>query len=108
MANPASSPAPIENLASIVARSIAASTPAVTAIRSGPPNIRPPSSVRRNSGRTSPYSGRGASSIAISTLPSTPSTSRSSSCGAPIPRSCARWPSTKAIASSSRTAPARS
>ena len=35
----------------------------MTAIWFGPPNVRPPSSVRRNSGRTSPYSGRGASSI---------------------------------------------
>ena len=82
-----------------------AGTPADTAIWLGPPKVRPPSSSMRNSGRTSPYSGRGASSICSSTRPDTPSTRRSTSCGALRPRSWPRWPGAKAIASISRTLP---
>ena len=45
-----------------------AARPARTAIRFGPPKVRPPPSSCRNSGRTRPYSGRGASSSSSSTV----------------------------------------
>ena len=74
-------------------------------MRLGPPNVFAPPSMARISGRTRPYSGRGTSSMTSSTEPDTPSTLRSTSCGASKPRSWPRWPGAKAIASRSRTDP---
>ena len=102
---PIRSPSLTVKVACIVASSMKAGTPEETAIWLGPPKVRPPSSSMRNSGRTSPYSGRGASSICSSTLPDTPSTRRSTSCGALRPRSWPRCPGAKAIASIRRTLP---
>ena len=79
MAKPALSCDPTAKLARIVAPSTVTGTADVTAIWLGPPKVRPPSSVRRRRGLTSPYSGRGASSMTMSTRPLTPSTVRSSS-----------------------------
>ena len=79
---PTRSPAETVNAAFIVTSSIATGTPARTPMRFGPPKVRPPSRSIRKSGRTSPYSVRGASSKRSSTSPETPSTLRNSSCGA--------------------------
>jgi hypothetical protein len=87
-----------------VASSIASGTDARTDTRPVP-KVRAPPSSSRISGTISPYSGRGASSMTISTSPPRPSTARSSSCGASNPRSWPRWPSAAAIASISRTVP---
>ncbi len=69
------------------------------------PNVRAPPSSSRISGRISPYSGRGGELQLSSTSPDTPSTPRSSSCGASKPSSWPRWPGANAIASSSLTVP---
>jgi hypothetical protein len=102
---PMRSPSRTEKDARIVESSTSTGTPARTAMRLGPPKVRPPSSSARKSGRTSPYSGRGASSMTRSTSPHTPSTLRNTSCGASKPRSCPRCPGAKAIASIRRTLP---
>ncbi len=93
------------NAAPTVESSISIGSSVRIAIWFGPPNVRAPFSVILRSGLTSPYSGRGASSISSSTLPATHSTSRSSSCGGWPPISCPRWPSWNAMASVSRTTP---
>ena len=49
------------NVADIVESAITVGTPELITTWLGPPNVRPPLSVARNSGLTSPYSGLGAS-----------------------------------------------
>src|SRR5690349_1784245 len=105
MANPACSSAATVKVAVMVESETSTGTPALIAIWFGPPNVRPPSGVARRSGRTSPYSGRGASSRRISTEPSMPSTRRRISCGASRPTAWWRCPSANAIASVTRTLP---
>ena len=68
-----------EKVAVMVASTTSTGVPARTTIWFGPPNVRPPPSIWRKRGRTSPYSGRGASSMTSSTVPERPSTERSNS-----------------------------
>ncbi len=105
MAKPCASPPRTQNAARIVASSSTSSGTEERTETRPEPNVRAPPSSSRISGLMSPYSGRGASSMTISTSPSTPSSARSSSCGASKPRSWPRWPSAAAMTSISRTVP---
>ena len=104
-AKPCASPARTRKAARIVASAATSSGADARTDTRPEPKVRAPPSSSRISGRISPYSGRGASSMTIGTSPSTPSTARSSSCGASKPRSWPRWPSAAAMTSISRTVP---
>ena len=67
------SPSRRRNAARIVASSTSSGTDERTETRPDP-KVRAPPSSSRISGRISPYSGRGASSMTIATSPETPST----------------------------------
>ena len=103
-AKPRSSPAATVKDARIVESSTSSATGDVTPTRPAP-NVRAPPGSRRTSGRISPYSGRGASSMTKPTSPLTPSTLRRISCGASYPSAWPRWPSANAIVSRSRAVP---